>query len=158
MIQRIQSLFLLAVAVAMVVYLVQPSWLKTNPTTQEAAQLTAYAFTYTKANAVQSSTPTYYLAGLAVLAAVLALASLLQYRNRMRQLLLNLINSLVMAGLLGATGYLSQYRGRALFDPAQQGTFEAGFYAVVLALICNVVANRFIRRDEQLVRSADRMR
>lgn len=140
------------------VYLAQPSWTKSSLPTQESLRLTAYELSYTKANALVSSTPTYYLAGLAVLAAGLAIASLLQYRNRMRQLLINLVNSVVMAALLGATGYLSQSQGRPLFEPTQQGEFEPGFYAVVIALICNIVANRFIRRDEHLVRSADRMR
>jgi glucan phosphoethanolaminetransferase (alkaline phosphatase superfamily) len=158
MIQRIQTLFLAAVAIAMVVYLGVPSYAKANATTQESLELTAFGLIHTRANALVSTTPTYYLAGLAILAAILAVASLLQYRNRMRQLLLNLINSLVMAGLLGATVYTGLYQGRPLFDPSQQGDFQIGFFAVLTGLLCNLIANRFIRRDEQLVRSADRMR
>jgi hypothetical protein len=33
-----------------------------------------------------------------------------------------------------------------------------GLYLPIAAMICNILANRFIRRDENLVRSADRMR
>jgi hypothetical protein len=36
--------------------------------------------------------------------------------------------------------------------------YEIGFFLVIIAMICNILANRFIRRDENLVRSADRMR
>lgn len=158
MIQRLQSLFLLLVAVAMVVCLLSTAWSKTNPATGESAQLTAFALDYSKTGGATTSTPTFYVALLAVVAAGVAVYSLLQYRNRMRQMVLGLVNSLVMIALLGCLSYLSAYKGSEFFQPEVRGQYQLGFYAVVVGLISNVLANRFIRRDEQLVRSADRMR
>ena len=158
MIQRFQSLFLLLVAAAMVVCLASTAWTKTNPATGESARLTAFALDYTKSGSETTSTPAFYVALLAGLAAVLAIYSLLQYKNRMRQMVLGLVNSLVMIALLGCLSYLSVYKGSEFFQPEVRGQYQIGFYAVVVGLISNVLANRFIRRDEQLVRSADRMR
>jgi glucan phosphoethanolaminetransferase (alkaline phosphatase superfamily) len=158
MIQRLQSVFLALVAVAMTVCLLSTSWTKTNPATGERAQLSAFALEYSKMGSETSSTPTFYVALLAGLAAILAIYSLLQYKNRMRQMVLGLVNSLVMIALLGCLSYLSVYKGSEFFQPEVRGQYQLGFYAVVIGLISNVLANRFIRRDEQLVRSADRMR
>lgn len=158
MIQRLQSVFLALVSVAMTVCLLSTSWTKTNPATGESAQLSAFALEYSKMGSETSSTPTFYVALLAGLAAILAIYSLLQYKNRMRQMVLGLVNSLVMIALLGCLSYLSVYKGSEFFQPEVRGQYQLGFYAVVIGLISNVLANRFIRRDEQLVRSADRMR
>ncbi len=158
MIQRLQSVFLALIVAAMAVCLLSPAWSKTSPTTGESARLNAFTLTYAKAGGAATATPTFYVAALAVLAAGLALYSLLQYKNRMRQMLLGLINSLVMIALLGCLAYLAVYKGAALFQPEMRGSYHLGFYAVVVGLISNVVANRFIRRDEQLVRSSERMR
>lgn len=158
MIQRLQSVFLALVAVAMAVCLLSTSWTKTNPATGESAQLNAFTLDYSKTGGETASTPTFYVALLAGLAAVLAVYSVLQYRNRMRQMVLGLVNSLVMIAVLGCLSYLSAYKGSEFFQPEVRGQYQLGFYAVVLGLISNVLANRFIRRDEQLVRSADRMR
>ncbi|MDH6056226.1 DUF4293 domain-containing protein [Umezakia ovalisporum] len=158
MIQRLQSLFLLLVAVAMAVCLLSTSWTKTNPATGESARLTAFALEYSKTGGETTATPAFYVALLAGLGAALAVYSLLQYRNRMRQMILGLVNSLVMIALLGCLSYLSVYKGSEFFQPEVRGQYQLGFYAVVVGLISNVLANRFIRRDEQLVRSADRMR
>jgi hypothetical protein len=50
------------------------------------------------------------------------------------------------------------YRAEQLFDTGMKGDFEIGFFVPLLALIFNSLANRFIRRDEKLVRSVDRIR
>ena len=96
----------------------------------------------------------YYLAGLALLASVLALVSIFQYGHRGRQMLFNLINSLVMVALLGLTVYTSLVQGNGLFSPEVQGTYGLGFYLLAVALLSNVAANRFIRMDERRVRDA----
>jgi len=154
----LQSLFLLLVAAAMAVCLLSTSWTKTNPATGESVRLTAFALEYSRTGGETTSTPTFYVALLAAVAAGVGVYSLLQYRNRMRQMVLGLVNSLVMIVLLGCLSYLSAYKGSEFFQPEVRGHYQLGFYAVVVGLISNVLANRFIRRDEQLVRSADRMR
>ena len=68
-----------------------------------------------------------------------------------------MLNTLVLAGLLGTMVYYSYYVGEEMIAGAP-GEREAAFYLPFLALVLNAFANRFIRRDEQLVRSVDRLR
>jgi Domain of unknown function (DUF4293) len=71
---------------------------------------------------------------------------------------LGLINSILIAIVLGYTFYQVFKVGIPMFEPENQGSYSAGFFTTVLAMLCNMIANRFIRRDEMLVKSADRMR
>jgi hypothetical protein len=75
----------------------------------------------------------------------------------MLQLKLGALNVLLIAGTIGAAFYYSN-QGEQLLNPTREGSFDAGFYLPTLALILNLLANRFIRRDDQLVRSMDRLR
>ena len=46
-----------------------------------------------------------------------------------------------------------------LLNPKLEGKFEPAFYLPTLALMLNLLATRFIRRDEQFVRrNYDRLR
>jgi hypothetical protein len=152
MLQRPQSLFLALIVVSMGLYLAFPVWQKTIGT--ESATLNAFALTYTKGDQTVTSENTFYLAGLAIAGGLIALASLLQFRNRVRQMFLNLINTLVLVGLLGASTYLANIRGNGLFAIETQGSFKIGFFVIAIALLCNVAANRFIRWDEKKVKDA----
>jgi hypothetical protein len=46
----------------------------------------------------------------------------------------------------------------SLLQPELQGNYLMGFYLPVVALLFNLLSNRFIRKDEMLVKSADRIR
>ena len=157
MIQRVQTIFLFLIVIGMGTCLLSTSWLERGQSGEQAT-LTAFQLQAQRAETVISSVPVYYIAILAVLAAGVAAYSALQYRNRLLQIKLGALNSLLMAVLLACIMYFSSQVGEALVNPAPQGQYATGFYAVILALICNMLANRFIRRDERLVRSADRMR
>ncbi|MFN8358080.1 MAG: DUF4293 domain-containing protein [Spirosomataceae bacterium] len=155
MLQRIQSVFLAIVSLAMGVYLVTPTWMKSSPT--EQVRLNAFALIHTQGDKTLHDTNTIYLSILAIIAACVALFSVFQYHNRLRQMMLGMVNSLVMVVLLGLSVYNS-FQGGSYFEPAQRGNYAIGFYAIAVGLIANVLANRFIRRDEQKVRDANRMR
>jgi len=156
MIQRIQSIFLALIAVAMGVLLSTPIWVKTGPN-KEAAELTAIRLTHTQGIS-SFVTPVYYVALLAVLVIGISIFTLFKYRNRVLQMGMCAINALLLTGLMGCVLYLTRYKGRDFFNPADQGQFSTGFYALVAALIFNMLANRFIRRDEKLVQESNRLR
>jgi hypothetical protein len=44
------------------------------------------------------------------------------------------------------------------FEPEAQGQYGFGFYAMVVSLLANMIANRLVRKDEMLVQSSNRMR
>ncbi|KAA9331792.1 DUF4293 domain-containing protein [Adhaeribacter soli] len=158
MIQRIQSVFLLLLALCMVALLFLPIWSKTDPTTGQTATLTAFSLSQPAGpDATPTSTSTIAIGILAIIAAGIALYEIFQFKNRITQMKLGMLNTLVLAGLLGAVIYYSLYVGEELVQGAP-GEREAAFYLPLLALLLNMLANRFIRRDEQLVRSVDRLR
>jgi glucan phosphoethanolaminetransferase (alkaline phosphatase superfamily) len=158
MLQRIQTLFLAITAIAMGVFATQPLWQKTAVDGMQEASMTAMHLTI-KTNEVQSTVqPIYYLIALAVLVAGVALFAITKYRNRLMQSALCAVNSILMTVMLATVVYQSFYKAAKLFDPAETGNYLVGFYALVVAMLANVLANRFIRRDERLVKESNRMR
>jgi glucan phosphoethanolaminetransferase (alkaline phosphatase superfamily) len=167
MIQRIQSVFLLILVIAMVSLLFLPLWAKTNPQTGEEVVLTAFSLraqpvVVTDAATVAATASldknTMAIAGLAILISLVALYEIFQYKSRFTQIKLGLMNSLLLAALLGTIFYYSSYVGDELVKTTEPGSYQAGFYLPILGLIVNSLANRFIKRDEDLVRSVDRLR
>lgn len=163
MIQRVQTIFLFLIAVAMGVALANPLWEKMGVRSPEMAQLTALQYSQQSSIPQQpgvttSITPLWYLGGLIALVGAIALYAIFQYRNRLLQTALCAINALLLTAIMGITLYRTLYVGKEYGSPADQGNFLLGFYAIIAALLCNALANRFIRRDEKLVRDSNRLR
>jgi len=157
MIQRIQSVFLLLLALAMLSVLALPLWHKIDGLTHQALTLTAFGYNATGLQLAGTTGPVWVIGLLAAASAAVAGYEIFQFRNRAKQLLLGSINLLLITATLGAAFYFSN-KGEQLLNLKLEGQFLAGFYLPTLALLLNLLANRFIRRDEQLVRSADRLR
>jgi glucan phosphoethanolaminetransferase (alkaline phosphatase superfamily) len=157
MIQRIQSIFLALIVVAMALVCSQNIWTKTATSTTDSVTMNAFAMNVTQ-NGTTSSQSTIVVLILAAIAGIMALVSLLQFKNRKLQMLLGAIISFIIAGAMGAIFYYIFKKGNPLFDAGLQGNYGIGFYAGGAALLFNMLSNRFIRRDENLVRSTDRLR
>jgi ABC-type uncharacterized transport system permease subunit len=165
MIQRIQTVFLALLVIAMISLLFLPLWSKTDIATGEEVVLTAWELSSQPASTIgeaaqASSRPNQRaipIAILAIVAAGVALYEIFQYKSRINQMKFGLINTLVLVSLFGTAFYYANYVGNAMAT-GENGTYEAGFYMPVLALLLNALANRFIKRDEDLVRSVDRLR
>lgn len=82
------------------------------------------------------------------------LLSIFSFRNRKRQILLNNISIFINALLIGVLIYWLQNLSGGIKFP------EKGIEPIfpVLAIICLFIANIYIRRDERLVKSVDRLR
>lgn len=166
MIQRVQSIFLFFVGLCMLLVLYFPIWEKVSVEQQEAVTLGAYSLTHYAIDTTDENIPpsiisekiTVVIAILAVLAAVSAFYSIFQYKNRLRQMQLGALNSLLMAATLGFSLYFVTYTGEPMIDPQEQGAYKLGFFLPAIGLVLNILSNRFIRRDENLVRSVDRIR
>ena len=162
MIYRIQSLLLLGVAICMLLLLVLPIWQETNPENTEIAKLNAFGLVHQQIGAEETPPITenkvpLLIALMAVLAAAIAIVEIFKYKNRLTQIKLGALNALVMAITLGVAWYFS-YQAETWVAPETQGEYEAGFFVLPIALLLNILANRFIRRDDKLVRSVDRLR
>lgn len=162
MLQRVQTIFLFLISVAMGVTLLNPIWEKTGKASNEIARLTALQ--YSQQTTLPSGGPSttidniWYLAILVVGVGLLSLFAIFQYRNRLRQTMMCAFNAILLTAIMGITLYQTLYKGKAYGNPEDQGTFLIGFYALIVALICNALANRFIRRDERTVRESERFR
>ncbi len=84
----------------------------------------------------------------------LILLSIFLYKNRKTQLKINAVNMLFILAL-PVVGYFL-LRAEAGTSPLLQIT--AGTFFPAVAILFLIVANRSIRSDEKLVRSADRLR
>jgi Domain of unknown function (DUF4293) len=157
MIQRIQSVFLFLVMVAMTLMLFFPLWEKQNLKTAEKATLSVLQLAYQKPQQAAQTQTTVYLAGLAGLSILLAGLSLFSYKNRKLQVMINLFNTFLLTLALIGCAYLS-LQGEKMLALPERGQYLFGFFMPAVAVVCNALATRFIRRDEQLVRSVDRLR
>lgn len=85
---------------------------------------------------------------------VIGALSIFSYRNRKRQIMLNTISMIINALLIGVLVYWLQNLSGGIDFP------EKGIEPLFpfIAIICLVFANIFIRRDERLVKSVDRLR
>lgn len=158
MIQRVQSIFLLLVAVSMGLTLSLDLWQQAGVEAGESFSLTAlFLEKYNSAGEVVQSDSKWYIAALASFIGFLAIISIFQFRNRGRQMMLNMINSLCMVGLV-ATVFLTTNGINSELGLSDNGQYKIGFWAILVAMVFNMLANRFIRKDEALVRSVDRIR
>ncbi|QJD78304.1 DUF4293 domain-containing protein [Spirosoma rhododendri] len=169
MIQRVQSIFLVLITICMVVALANPIWVKMGRQSPEIAQLTALEYSQQQVVAPQAGlpqqlapatavTPVWYLALLIAIVGVISLYAVFQYRNRLTQTALCAVNAIMLTAIMGIVLYRTLYMGKSYGNPGDQGDYLPGFYALIAALIFNALANRFIRRDEKLVRGSDRLR
>ena len=139
MIQRIQTLFLAGVVIISIVIFYLP----------------LYSFNFS-GDALPHQVvlaENIYLTSLNCIILLLALAIIFMYRNRKNQIIFCSMNMLLVSILIVSNFYFSD-TGRADADVK----FETGSYLVLVNLILLWLAVRFIRKDERLIRSADRLR
>ncbi len=183
MIQRIQSLLLLIMALLMVAFLFSPIWQNENKkeikdgqtidkTSDIKVTLTAFVLTLSGTEKVEERTElnivkeqkmisetksAVYIGILAIGVAAAAAYSIFQYRNRLLQIKLGALNSLVLC-LIIVCIYINIVQGNKLLNVPAEGNFQIGFFLPVGAIVLNLFSNWFIRKDEKLVKSADRIR
>jgi uncharacterized membrane protein YfcA len=147
----------------MIATLFFPIWQKVDTTKNEVVTINAFQLTYesfdpeTGEKTLISSKSTIVVSILALIAAAIAAFSIFQYNNRLNQIKLGALNALMMAGVLGSA-FFYIYKSEELLANTIEASYLFGFYAIMIGLVFNMLSNRFIRKDENLVRSADRIR
>lgn len=165
MIQRIQTIYLLLAAALMATFLFCPiaqfdtsdglySFTSQGVSTVMAEPATAGA----EAAVTQTSvfTPTWGVFVLGIVIAVLSLVAIFLYKNRPNQARICMINAFFMVTfyiIIFLSGYNFQH------DLAATHTSWSAYLAMpFVALVLDILAYRAINKDEQLVRSMDRIR
>lgn len=139
-----------------------PAWEKTNNETKMKYTLDAFYWQeYAQSDAgswdLSNSKPTYYLAATGALIALIALYSIFQFKKRSVQIKIGALNAFLMMVYVAMATYLI-YQGENKIGIDTRGIFKPGYFLPLGALILNSLANRFIKKDEDLVRSVDRIR
>ncbi len=153
MLQRIQSVLLLLAALLMAGFLSLKSWAFEGSAL--SVSVNPLKIVHKVGGLTVHEKPIFYVAVLAALSIALSVFTIFQYRNRVRQLLFVALNSLLIGVALALVVYHIKNDAMPL---ASNGKFTVGLYLGFGALAANWLANRFIRRDEKLVKDADRMR
>ena len=157
MIQRIQSILLLLASGAMgALFTPFMSFAKMIRGQSDAPELSDGQFTVTD-NTV--------LIAITVIATIGFLIALFLFRNRKLQVNIAQFSALLSVCLLGYAYFLFSKIVPSIksvnIDAISSGInigYGIGIAAPILAVILSIIAIRFIRKDENLVRSADRLR
>jgi hypothetical protein len=155
MIQRIQSLYLVAVVALMATALLTP--LAYFAAGSNIYELFAFEFVNQANDAASQST--IYMGVIVALATIIPLITIFLYKNRMLQIRLCAVELVL---LLGAQIFMAlyYYLGNRMFEQLEfhtQGIRIAIIFPLV-AIILDYLALRAIFKDEMLVRSLDRIR
>ena len=151
--QRIQTLFLVLVVVSMVLSMFLPIWNITDGTKE--MQLDPLHFTIVENGArVTSYFPYCMTAILMTAAATLAILEIRRFDNRITQIKIGTLNSLVLAGVMICVVVF--YNN--VTKEYGYGRYGLSLWIPFIGVASNWLAMRFIRKDEKLVRDSDRIR
>jgi hypothetical protein len=98
-----------------------------------------------------------YIALLIILIIGISIFSITRFKNRSLQLKLGMGNSVLLCLVVLAL-YLVIGKGKTMIAADAVAHFEPGFFLPLIAIVLNISANYFIRKDDKLVKSVDRLR
>ncbi len=153
--QRIQTVFLTLVVVCMAICLFLPVGVFVDAATGDSHQL--YPLHYTIVSQGSRSTtyfPYVITAILMATAGTIAVLSILKFENRITQIKLGTLNSLVLALVMVSMVLFFNPLAKKFVD----GHLGLNLWGTFAAVAFNWVSLRFIRRDEKMVRDSDRLR
>lgn len=152
--QRKQTIFLAIAAASLILMIFFPVWQGKT----ESSTVTLYPL-YLKSMQGEVRTDVYFpysiIAILAIAAATLSIFEIGKFENRLLQIKIGAVNSLFMAGTMGSAAYLAI---QVIKTNQLAGSYGFALYLPAVAMVSNAIANRFIRKDEKLVRDSERLR
>lgn len=148
--QRIQTVFLVLLIIVLLISLVQPIWHFADGETE----VVLTPFYFLEKGSANLYTPYAIIAILTIACITIAFTSARKFKDRVLQMKLGAFNSLLLVGVIGGSVYFAM----ELAKNYEGGTYGPGLYLPGAAVLFNMLANFFIRRDEKLVRNSDRLR
>jgi heme/copper-type cytochrome/quinol oxidase subunit 3 len=153
MIQRIQSIYILIVAAlfgSLFFIPISKLVIENEIVTLNLQQLSIQSAT--QSETIQTLFPTLTLA---ILIIILAFVTLFLYKNRGLQMRLISYNTILISAIFILFAY---YIYKITIDYSSNFSFSIGFIIPIIAIIFNILAYRRIKRDDELVKSIDRIR
>ena len=160
MIQRIQTIFLILYIGALVCTFFFPVWQKISFDQNNSVNVMVTGYVSGVDFSRGDSSILYdnfFVSGLIIASCIIALISIFSYKNRLNQIKLGALNSLITSILIIYFLYEIFYNDRYI-DINDKISFLISFYLIFLAILFNFLSNRFIRKDELLVRESERIR
>ena len=161
MIQRIQTLFLILYIGALVSTFFFPVWQKislNDETNSIEIIVTGYISSVDFNNGDTSVLyDNFIISGLVIISCIVAAFSIFSYKNRLNQIKLGALNSFLTSVFIIYFLYDIFYNEQYI-NINDRISFLISFYLIFLAIFFNFLANRFIRKDELLVRESERIR
>lgn len=146
MIQRIQSVFLFLAAGLNIAVLFLPLWTKGSPL------ITIYGMKVEPAGVVESPLPLVHLIVGGVIAAYL-IGMIFLYKDRVKQIRLTYIGIIGLMLQIGLMVLMTRMLGN---EATGEGGPAFGFFFPIGSILLSYLAIRFIKKDEELVKSTDR--
>lgn len=158
MIQRIQSIYLLAALVITIALFFLP--MATKSTTDQSRSVVCKMeltrnFFYNETNAIQKESGFLFIGD--IINGILIFITLFMFKNRKRQILIGKIGLLLSCIFIAIFFLLSDQVDKRFSFPVTT-FYQAGIYFAVIQVILIWLAISAIKKDEELVRSADRLR
>ena len=144
------------IIILMLTCLMLPNWEKTSADGLSQATQNAWSLHFKTASAEESKIR-MHLGAMMLLVAGLAGFSISSFKNRLLQMKIGFGITLGIAATI-IFMMLGIREGEAMLDAGKEGRHLSGFYLLFIALFSNIISNRLIRKDENLVRSMDRIR
>jgi hypothetical protein len=152
--QRIQTVFLIIAIISLVGSIFYPIWSYQDGQGQTHKLFALHYSVIETSQTITQYFPYAITAILAIASATISFIELRKFKNRVLQMKLGALNSLFMAGSIASAVIFSNQLVKA-FNGGQYGL---GLWLPGVAVICNLIANQFIRRDERIVRDSNRLR
>jgi hypothetical protein len=146
MIQRIQTIFLVLMAMVLALIFVFPF---------ASSNIATSGFLSDKKFDVSDNPLLMVLAVVGVLASVVAI---FLFKNRIFQLRLNYLAMVAAVLVLIAAIVLFYNEAKMVFDKNQKISDSFGLYLPFISLVLGYFAAKYIRRDEKVVKDMDRLR
>lgn len=150
MIQRVQSIWLLLAAITVFCLFVVPV---SSAFTNETSYILYGSGLKIQGNDVSDAAPNIPLLISTVLAGLISVVNIFNFRNRKLQIRIAQLNILL---ILGLSFWLSNIMKTA--TGLQDLNIEPGLFFPLVAIIFTLLAIRGIKNDEKLIKSADRLR
>ena len=153
--QRVQTVFLGVAIVSLLASLIFPIWMA-DVNGERIVLMSFYLMKGPATSATVTPLPYSVTAMLCVSAVTLAIIEIFKYKSRMTQMKIGALNSFFLVGVILSSFFFSNDLMKSL--NAGSGGFGLGMWLPGVAVLCNLLANRFIRQDEKLVRDSNRLR
>ena len=157
MFQRIQTVFLIVAMAACAACFFLPFWNYVSESPAYNYQLTLLSVKLISGNIQIIDFGTLPIVALASVSALLSLYSMFNFKNRPMQIKINSFNVFITIIFIGVIYLLlPNMLHKALPNAVSEWGF--GLLLPLISLVCLILANVFIKNDENLVKSSDRLR